>query len=90
LTELSPHLSGVEPGNWFNLSVAQQPGVFFACSSEGLTGLESDGRRVLNIPGERLGGMLCGPAHAGPGKLLFVESMDMPHEQYSLWFLLLP
>jgi outer membrane protein assembly factor BamB len=79
-----------EPGNWFNLSVAQQPGVFFACSSEGLTGFESDGRRVLNIPGERLGGMLCGPAHAGPGKLLFVESMDMPHEQYSLWSLLFP
>jgi hypothetical protein len=79
-----------EPGNWFNLSVAQQPGVFFACSSEGLTGFESDGRRVLNIPEERLGGMLCGPAHAGPGKLLFVESMDMSHEQYSLWSLLLP
>ncbi len=79
-----------EPGNWFNLSVAQQPGVFFACSSEGLTGFESDGRRVLNISGERLGGILCGSAHAGPGNLLFVESTDMSHAQYSLWSLLFP
>jgi len=79
-----------EPGNWFNLSVAQQPGVFFACSSEGLTGFESDGRQVLNISGERLGGILCGSAHAGPGNLLFVESTDMSHAQYSLWSLLFP
>jgi hypothetical protein len=79
-----------EPGDWFNLSVAHQPGVFFACSSEGLTGFEGDGRRVLNIPGERLGGMLCGPVHAGPGDLLFVESMDMSHERDSLWSLLFP
>ena len=80
----------IEPGNWFNLSVAQQPGIFFACSSVGLTGFESDGRRVLNISGERLGGILCGPVHPGPGNLLFVESTDMSHERYSLWSLLFP
>ena len=78
-----------EPGRWGSLGVTRQPGVFFACSLDGLTGFASDGRQELNIGNDKLEGTMCSGVSDGRGDLLFLESRDI-YDRYSLWSVRFP